>query len=99
MRNILIFTSIILGLLLFSSCSDSKVKQEKFLNAYKEILLARETITDSTEANKKVAQILKKYDYDEPTFRKDFFELVKNSDNFRALLDSLRNSIIKDTVR
>ncbi|MCX8055349.1 MAG: hypothetical protein N3A67_06755, partial [Ignavibacteria bacterium] len=93
------FFFIILSLLFFSSCSNNKEKQDKFLNAYREILLVRETIADSTEANKKVAQILKKYDYDEPTFRKDFFELVKNSDNFRALLDSLRNSIIKDTVR
>jgi len=85
--------------MLFSSCSDSKTKQKKFLNAYKEILIARETIADSTEANKKVAEILKKYDYDESKFRRDFFELAKNSDDFRTLLDSLRNSIIKDTIR
>lgn len=98
MRNVLI-SFFVICLMLLSSCSDSKLKQERFLNAYKEILIARETISDTTLANKKVAEILRKYDYDEPQFRRDFFEFAKNSDNFRSLLDSLRNSIIKDTIR
>lgn len=92
------FVLLILAILLFS-CSDNKKKEEKFLKTYKEILITRETITDTAVANKKIAEILKKYGYDEPTFRHDFMELARNSDKFRITLDSLRQSIIKDTLR
>lgn len=89
----------VLFIILLTSCSNIEKKQEKLLKAYKEILITRETIMDSLEANQKVQEILKKYDYDEITFRSDFFELANNSEKFRIMLDSLRQSIIKDTIK
>ncbi len=97
MRIFSLFLLIIL--FLFSSCSNIEKKQEKFIKAYKEILITRETLLDTLEANRKVLEILTKYGYDEITFRNDFFELAKNSEQFRVMLDSLRQSIIRDTIR
>ena len=89
---------LLLFLMLFCliSCSDSQKEEERFINTYREILIARETIADSILANKKVDSIINHYDYTQDSFRDAFFEIMKDNKNFSALIDSLRSSILKE---
>jgi hypothetical protein len=47
-----LFVIIISGLI--SSCSDSSKEKSRFMKAYKEILIARESTQDTAKANKEV---------------------------------------------
>ncbi|MFN3781004.1 MAG: hypothetical protein ACK4SO_02380 [Candidatus Kapaibacteriota bacterium] len=73
--------------------------EKKFMKTYKEILIARYTIEDSTEANKKVMEILKHNGF---TFRKflDFsWELrAKDIRKFNEMMDSIRNEAARDVI-
>jgi len=90
--------ALVLTILFLSSCGADKAEEDKFLNTYREILIAREQIADSIEANQRIGEILKKNGYDEPRFRQTFFEFAKDKKRFTEMLDSLRKSVLSDTL-
>ena len=98
MKKITFLTNSILLIFSFAtvfylnSCNDNEINP-KILNAYKEILVVRESVTDNNLANKEVAKVLKKYNMTEKEFRTEMFEIMKNNKEFVKLLDSVRNTI------
>lgn len=75
----------------FIACGEqSSIDQDKYLKVYREILIARETIADSLEANKEVQDILEKYEYTLDRFAEEAMELQRNSGDFLKIVDSLR---------
>lgn len=66
------------------------IDKEKYLEAYREILIARETIADSLEANEEVQRILEKYKYTMKSFADDAMKLTKGDGEFLNIIDSLR---------
>lgn len=90
-KNI-IFTFSLFTIFSLSSCNDNEINP-KILNAYKEILVVRESVTDNNLANKEVEKVLKKYNMTEKEFRTEMFEIMKNNKEFIKMLDSVRNSI------
>ncbi len=78
------------------ACSNEKQERERFLRTYKEILLIRETISDTVEANRKVLEALSNNNYTEEQFRKKYFEYAENPQEFILLLDSLRERVNKE---
>ena len=83
---------LLLALFLFS-CTDTEEEKVRFTSAYKEILLVRETVTDSSEANSEVMKVMAKYGYDSQTFQKAYFEYAKKPEEFIIMLDSIRSSV------
>jgi len=73
-----------------SSCSDDS-EQDKLFNVYKQILIARNSQTDSLEANKAVMEVLKKNGYTQNKFRDEFFQMAMKEKSFMRMIDSLRN--------
>lgn len=76
----------------FVACSD-EVNKDKFLQIYRQILITRTKTIDSLEANKRVLEILKQNNYDEESFKREFYYLAKNENGFLKIIDSMRNSI------
>jgi len=83
--------------------SDWGDAQERFARAYAEILVVRQTVADSIQANAQVEQILRRYGYhNEAEFRNQFLEFARRdpvllrrifdsaSTQAELLLDSLR---------
>lgn len=95
MKKILL---IILSLTFAVSCSDNNESETKFFKTYREILVAREMYQDSSEANLKVEQIIQENGYTQQSFRQTFFELAEDKNRFTKMIDSVRNSILKDSV-
>jgi hypothetical protein len=87
-----IFSLFFVSFFFFNACG-SNVDKDKFLNTYREILIARNEILDSSNANMRVLQILKNNNYTEQSFKEEFFYLAKNENGFLKIIDSLRNSI------
>ncbi len=96
MKNYII--AAIVSVFFLASCGADRAEEEKFLQIYREILIAREQIADSLKANQRVAEILEKNGYDEPRFRQTFFEFAKDKKRFTEMLDSLRKSVLSDTT-
>jgi hypothetical protein len=88
----LIFILSLSTFLFLSGCGQS-AKREKLFNTYKEVLITRETITDSLKANKAVNKVLKKNGYTEIQFRNEIFELARSEKDFLKTIDSLRNFV------
>lgn len=82
----------------FISCDSSNIDEKKFIDTYREILIARETIADSALANIKVDSIISVNGYTSISFREVFFELAKDRKSFGNLIDSVRKSIVADSV-
>ncbi len=77
--------------LILISCDDQgNIDKEKYLEAYREILVARETIADSLEANQEVQRILEKYKYTTKSFADDAMKLISEDGEFYQIIDSLR---------
>lgn len=72
---------------LLSGCSRT---EERFIAAYRDILIVREMYPDTAVANPKVREILKQYGFTKEEFREIYFEMAKNPRRFQAILDSLR---------
>ncbi len=88
MRNIL------LGIVLWcalASCSRWTNDDELFTQTYTEVIIAREQFPDSTQANKRVAEVLKQHGFTELSFRQRFQELANKPERLRQILDSARN--------
>lgn len=96
MNNKIIISMVLLFSLL--ACTDDSAKEKQFIKTYKEILVARESFPDSAIANRKVEEIIKKNGFTQNSFKDAFFDLSQDKIRFTKLIDSLRTSIIKDTV-
>ncbi|MBM2813757.1 MAG: hypothetical protein HW421_519 [Ignavibacteria bacterium] len=82
-------------ILILVSCSESK-EQEKFLNVYREILIARDSYLDSIKASKEILKIYTKYGFTAETFKKKYFEYAANHQEFIRMIDSLRQQITRE---
>lgn len=76
---------------LIISCNDSDDVNQRFLDTYREILIARETIADSVEANKRVMEIMDEHGYTQAEFQEEFFEIASDNEEMVRTIDSLRN--------
>ncbi len=85
-----ILFALVLCLTLYSCDETPDIDKEHFINAYREILLARESIADSVAANKEVQMILTKYDYTMETFAKEYQDLMSGDSQIYGIIDSLR---------
>ncbi len=74
----------------FSSCNQTHEDKEKFINAYLEILIAREKFDDSLAADKEVMKVYDKYGFTEASFREKYFEFADKPDEFIKIVDSVR---------
>jgi Zn-finger nucleic acid-binding protein len=88
--KILLFCSI--SFICLSSCSGwFGTDKDKFVDTYKDILIARETIPDSTNYEKEYQKILEKHGYNTKSFQEDYYKLSKKPDQLLALMDTARN--------
>ena len=87
MKKTLLFFSILLFVLSCSYWSDDK---DKFINTYKEILIARQSILDTAKASQEVLKIYEKNGYTLESFKEDYFEYAKNPEEFIIMIDSAR---------
>ncbi|MCX7880427.1 MAG: hypothetical protein N2517_07175 [Ignavibacteria bacterium] len=82
-------------------CSEEKftAEEKKFIATYKEILLARYTIADSTEADKEVKKILKKNGYTFREFLNKSIEIrSRDPKKFNEIIDSIRTTAINEII-
>lgn len=80
------------------SCSDNS-EMQRFGKTYKEILIVRESISDTSVANKRVQKIISDNGYSELEFREVFFDLAKDKQKFAKFIDSLRNDARKEVEK
>lgn len=98
MKKIVSFVVIIFGFILVQ-CSLFEDSKEEFIETYKEILIVRYQEPDSAKANQLVKEIIEKNGFTEETFKQKFFEYAKdNPDEFRVILDSLRERIKREII-
>lgn len=85
-------TLIILSLVMLFACSEeSEVSQEKFVQIYKEILIARESTSDVEKGTSNVNEVFDKYNISESQFRKMFMKLsAENPKRLTEMIDSVR---------
>jgi hypothetical protein len=63
--------------------------EERFVNAYAEILVARELYPDTALGNARVQEILQRYGYaGEPEFRQHFLQIAQDPIRLRRCFDS-----------
>ena len=67
MKKNIIVISVLISIF-FMSCSWFKDDKEKFINAYKEVLIIRSYYNDTASANPKIREALAKYGYTEAKF-------------------------------
>ncbi len=94
MKNIIFCLVFIFAL---SACSQDENSEGRFIETYRQILIARETIPDSVQANTAVSKIIQKNGYTESSFKEEFFNLAKDKKSFGNLIDSVRKSILNDS--
>ena len=85
-----IFILILLAFLFFVSCSDSKEQKERFIQTYKEILVARERFADTAVANSEVRKAFKRHKYTEQSFFEDWRHYTSNPKEFLVMMDTIR---------
>lgn len=76
-----------------SSCEqETKISDEKFLDIYTEVFIARESTTDREKGTEEVNKVLAKYGMTEPEFRQIMIDISqKNPKRLGRLIDSVRN--------
>jgi hypothetical protein len=72
--------------------------KEDFINAYKELLIAKEQIGDSIQLVDSFKKIYEKYNYTEKSFNSDLLKYQKNTNEFLEILDSIKSQISKEEV-
>lgn len=84
---------ILLSLLLLSACEqENSIDDEKFLDIYTEVLIARESTTNREKGTEEVNKVLAEHGMTEPEFRKTYLELSKEDPKrLGRLIDSIRN--------
>jgi hypothetical protein len=87
-KIILLFICLIYIISLLA-CSEKN--KDRFINTYKDVLIAREVNPDTSIGNAKVKDILRRYSYTEKSFKNEFFEFAKNQKEFITMIDSARS--------
>lgn len=64
--------------------------KDRFIETYTEILVVRGKYSDTAKANKEVRNVLEKHDYTEEEFRRQYFNLANDREEFLAIIDSAR---------
>lgn len=82
----------ILSLVLVFACSeDEGMSDEKFIQIYQEVLVARESSADREVGTSKVNEVFAKYDISEPEFRKMYLKMSSEKPKRLAeMMDSIR---------
>ncbi|MCS6965474.1 MAG: hypothetical protein NZ473_01710 [Candidatus Kapabacteria bacterium] len=82
-------TALLFLLVLVGCQPDWGPEEERFVQAYAEILVARELYPDTTQGNARVRAILRHYGYtDEEEFRRQFLHRAREPAHLRRLFDS-----------
>ena len=89
---------IIFGFIL-TACSEWGKDEDRFVNAYRDILAIRLIYPDTALANPKVNKIYKHYGYTRKSFKQEFFKFAEDPDKFNAMLDSARERARRDYIR
>jgi hypothetical protein len=79
--------ALILCSIVVASCSND---DERFVDAYTDVLVARAVETDSVRADSSVMKALARYGYTEAEFRREFFDRAREPIQLRELVDSAR---------
>ena len=78
-------------LIIFISCSDPLGKKEKFIETYKEVLIAREMFSDSTKLEQELKKVYNEHGYNyESDFNEDFNSYKKDMNEFLEIVDTVR---------
>ena len=82
----------ILSLALVFACSDDGgMTDEKFIQIYQEVLVARESTVDREAGTSKVNEVFEKYNISEPEFRQMYLKMSSEKPKRLAeMLDSIR---------
>ncbi len=88
-----------LSLLILGSCYLWDGDEEKFMDAYTEILIIRAKFPDTAVANKKVAKVLEKYGYTYESFREQFEYFYKDSGKFMTMMDTIRERARREIIK
>ncbi len=94
-----LFYIFIITVLFLSACSDWGEDEDRFVNAYRDILSIRLIYPDTTVANPKVDKIFKHYGYTAKSFKREFFKYADKPELFNAMLDSARVRASRDYIK
>ena len=83
---------LILSLVLVFACSeDEGMSDEKFIQIYQEVLVARESTADREAGTSKVNEVFAKYNISEPEFRRMYLKMASDKPKRLAeMMDSIR---------
>jgi hypothetical protein len=83
---------LILSLVLVFACNeDEGMSDEKFIQIYQEVLVARESTADREAGTSRVNEVFAKYNISEPEFRKMFLKMSSEKPKRLAeMMDSIR---------
>ena len=79
------------------SCGNGSGEKERFMNTYKQILVAREFVKDTALANRKVDKIMTDNGYSQQTFQQSFMELARDREGFVRMIDSIRAQVERES--
>ncbi|MGA2296590.1 MAG: hypothetical protein ABSG15_03480 [FCB group bacterium] len=96
-KKIFFFSAMTLMILI--SCSNEKENKERFMNTYREILIAREREQDSSKTNSEVKKIYQKNNYNEASFFEDWKKYSSNPQEFLIMMDTIRDRAQKEILR
>jgi|APTNR8051073442_1049403.scaffolds.fasta_scaffold14374_4 hypothetical protein len=88
MKKIILILSLVL---VFACNNEDGMSDEKFIQIYQEVLVARESTVDREKGTSKVNEVFEKYNISEPEFRKLYLKMAsENPKRLAELLDSIR---------
>jgi hypothetical protein len=94
-----LFYLFIISILFLTACSDWGADEDRFVNAYRDILAIRLIYPDTTIANPKVEKIFKHYGYTRKSFKHEFFKYANKPELFNKMLDSARERARRDYIK
>ncbi len=81
------------------SCNQDSINEKNFMDTYQDILVVRNSITDTTLANKIIDSIMKAHNYSMESFQVDMLKLAKNKDDFNKVIDSMRSNLNTNKIK
>ena len=81
------------------SCSKWDKDKDRFTETYKEILIVRNKVSDSAQANVDVNKIIKKYGYSKESFRDTYFKYFSNYETYKIISDSAQKRAQRDLMK
>lgn len=97
----LITILLISSISILSGCSEDSWSnsKENFTQTYMEILIAREQVTDSTQAQTKVNDIMRIHGFDQQSFAQQFMEYSHTPDVLKSILDSAQTRARREITK